>query len=287
MHGRSALGARPYTAGVLGVVVTVTGAAVIAAASVVVVERYARRQVREYVSGRTQELAGVAADVQFAARPLLWQSAVRSVPRVAISSGPAADGMTVRVSVTGITGNNDGSTLALVECDGFLPYERIVDFVADGNPYAPLYSVTSVRGDRRGTIRVDLRTLAGLLPLPVTVIIRPVVGTNGLELRCRRVHTVALGWPAQMVQGIADAAARRVNDALGAHGMALEELAVAERGLQFTVAGADVVVPANLTRPPFPPVSRETMYLYGLVTPLRALRRRFAPPSDSSDTPIS
>ncbi|NMO00777.1 hypothetical protein HH308_06055 [Gordonia sp. TBRC 11910] len=213
-------------------------------------EGIARARVSAHLEQRCQEVAGLQATVSFSSKPLIWQSFSRSVSVVEIVSAARPGDLRMSLRVAGITGDDVASTLHLLTCHGFVPYPRIVELISERELFGSSpHKLTRIRGSARDrTIKVDLLARRGLVTMPVTVTLKPVLTRDGLHFRVRRVHAMVFGVPTSFVQGIVDEVADNINDTLGRF-VQIEQIAIGDSGFDFYVRGEKIVVEANLTRP--------------------------------------
>lgn len=223
-------------------------------------ELYLRHQVTSCLSKAFGSLTGAPTTVSLSGRPMLWQAMTKEIPFVEVNStdGAGAGDGRLHLRVDRITGSGSQSTIGAITGNGYVPFSQVtassrgqggMNLDPNGTgQFGGAGQVESIRSNNDGTFDVTATVTAVIIPLPVTVTLRPHIRDGKAQFEVVRASMMAFGIPPDFAQTIVD----ETTDAMFGSmlkNLTLSKLEVRGEGVEFAVSGANVTVDENLVRP--------------------------------------
>ncbi|QKT06195.1 DUF2993 domain-containing protein [Gordonia sp. X0973] len=244
------------------------GAGIVAALVVALVglgagELYLRHEVKACMAKAFGSLTGEKTDVSLSAKPMLLQALTKKIPFVEVNSSGSGDGrLHLRVDDIAAAGNQ--STISKVDGDGIMPFTQLLATARAGNGFGagqsddpsadPLGQLAgnaqleSIRSNGDGSFDVTATVQAVIIPLPVTVTLKPDVANGKPHLTVVKANMLAFGIPPNFAQTVVDNLTQAISGPM-LKGMTLTKFEVQGEGLAFALHGQNVTVDENLARP--------------------------------------
>ncbi|GAC70160.1 LmeA family phospholipid-binding protein [Gordonia soli] len=233
--------------------------AIVAAALVLVVviaavgsELYLRNKSKDCLQDAFGELTGTTTSVSISKKPILLQAIDGQIPFVQVDTDDTAGAMRLHARADGIT-SGDSSTIKSLSGTGFVPFQRVVELskqAAAGQSSggtsqgamvegAQIESVTGNPADQ--TITVNTTVQVSILPIPVSVTLKPISENGKVRLEVEKANAFIFGIPPNFAQTVVDQVSTNLFGSLNDE-IDINDVTVTDSGIDFAVAGDDIAL---------------------------------------------
>lgn len=237
--------------------VGLVGALLLVVAGLGGTELYLRHEVKACIAKAFGSLTGETATVQLSSKPMLLQVLAKEIPFVEVNSSGSGEGR-LHLRVDDIAASGNQSTIGKIDGNGVMPFSQILATaraagpVSGGNdPMSQMGAASqlqSIKSNGDGTFDVTVTVQAVIIPLPVTVTLRPTIQDGKPHLEVVQASMLVFGIPPDLAQNV-------VNDLTnamfseGLRDMKMTKFEVQGEGIAFALAGTNITADENFVRP--------------------------------------
>lgn len=220
-------------------------------------EFYLRHEVKQCISKAFGSLTGETATVALSSKPMLLQVLAKEIPFVEVNSSGSGEGR-LHLRVDDITSSGNQSTIGKIDGNGVMPFAQILATARAAGPVSggndPTSQVgaasqlQSIKSNGDGTFDVTVTVQAVIIPLPVTVTLRPTLQDGKPHLEVVQASMLVFGIPPDLAQNV-------VNDLTnamfseGLRDMKMSKFEVEGEGIAFALSGENITADENFVRP--------------------------------------
>nr|WP_283242180.1 LmeA family phospholipid-binding protein [Gordonia araii] len=224
-------------------------------------ELYLRHQVTSCLSKAFASITGAPTKVSLSGKPMLLQAWSKEIPFVQVNStgdGDSEGELDLRVEDIRSTG--EASTIGKITGTGYVPFDQVVKSAQEGGGMLGSPpggaggaggpgQIERISGNADGTFDVATTVTAVIIPVPVTVTLRPGVRDGKAYFEVVRADVVGFGIPPDFAQNIVDEVTTATFGST-MRNLSLSKLGMrGSGGIEFAVNGSDITVDENLVRP--------------------------------------
>lgn len=213
-------------------------------------ELYLRHKVKDCVSQGFSQFTGAPVDVSLSGKPIMLQAFSKQIPFVQVDTTDTGDpnAMRLHLRMDDIKSGADASTIGQLNGQGLISYQRVLE-MSKQNSAGSDPGLTSIKGNAAdGTIQVDATMVVAIIPVPVSVTVKPEVVGGKVKFAVTKASALVFGIPSDFAQSIVDQMTKSMFSGL-IDSVQVKSLQVTDSGVDFTMAGSNVELKQNVSSP--------------------------------------
>lgn len=200
-------------------------------------ELYVRHKVTNCLQTSFENLTGANTDVSVSRSPMLFSIMGGEVPWVQVDTTDGGD-TTMRLHARAEGISTDGGTVKSLGGNGYLPYARIKSLSSStGSGQPPIEGITADKS--AGTIKIATTVNFTIIPVPVTVTLKPVLKDGAVTFEVKDATALMFGIGTDFAQPIVDQVTSSMFGPLFKQ-IQVTKLDVGDKGIDFAFSGKDV-----------------------------------------------